>query len=205
MPIGLGQKQQDRRRRVLREDRVTDETAAEGGRRRSRRRSPHRYGPGARRHHQPALLELLPRRWPTLLATFSLAALVIGTLLVAVWGATGSGPMAGAQLWQSPDATEFLSRAVNWLASVAMLGAAVVAFQIYLLRKHRRDDYQGHYLAWLWAASFAVLTASDLGTGWGAWTLLLVAARVGLPDWAVTLAMLAPTLAIAIWMGFEVR
>ena len=205
MPIGLGQKQHDRRRRVLRDERVVEEAASEGARRRSRRRPPHRYGAGARRQRQPALLDLLPRRWPALVATFLAALSLISAMLLGVWGVTGSGPLANLPLWQTAQAGSILSRAVSWYGSVSMLGVSLVAFQIYLLRKHRRDDYQGHYAVWLWVAVFSLLTAADLGIGWGAWAIGALGGALGLPPWGVTLWMVAPTLGIAVRLGFEVR
>ena len=137
----------------------------------------------------------------TLLAALSL----ISAMLLGVWGVTGSGPLESWPLWQTSPASGILSRAVSWYGSVSMLGVSVVAFQIYLLRKHRRDDYQGHYAVWLWGAVFALLTASDLGIGWGAWAIESLGGSLGLPPWGVTLWMVAPTLGIAVRLGFEVR
>lgn len=184
---------------------MSEEAATEGSRRRSRRRPPHRYGAGARRQRQPALLDLLPRRWPALVATFLATLSLISAMLLGVWGVTGSGPLANLPLWQTAQAGSILSRAVSWYGSVSMLGVSLVAFQIYLLRKHRRDDYQGHYAVWLWVAVFSLLTAADLGIGWGAWAIESCGASLGLPPWGVSLWMVAPTLGIAARLGFEVR
>jgi hypothetical protein len=47
----------------------------------------------------------------------------------------------------------------GWLAQVALGVAAAVALIVRLMRRHRRDDYNGRYRAWGWLAGLFVITS----------------------------------------------
>ncbi len=48
-----------------------------------------------------------------------------------------------------------------WFSSLMLLAAAVTAYMIYTVRRHRIDDYQGRYRIWLWAAAWWFVMATD--------------------------------------------
>ena len=50
-----------------------------------------------------------------------------------------------------------------WFSSLVLLAAAMVALVVYGIRRHKVDDYHGHYRIWLWAAMGAFLLATDAG------------------------------------------
>jgi hypothetical protein len=47
----------------------------------------------------------------------------------------------------------------GWLAQVSLGVATSVALMVRLMRRHRRDDYNGRYRAWGWLAGLFVITA----------------------------------------------
>jgi hypothetical protein len=47
----------------------------------------------------------------------------------------------------------------GWLAQVTLGVAAAVALIVRLMRRHRRDDYNGRYRAWGWLAGLFVITS----------------------------------------------
>ncbi len=47
----------------------------------------------------------------------------------------------------------------GWLAQIDLLLAACVALIVRVMRRHRRDDYQGRYRAWGWLAGLFLVTA----------------------------------------------
>ena len=49
----------------------------------------------------------------------------------------------------------------NWFASLLLLTAGLLAIIIYRVRRHKVDDYRGHYHVWLWAAACWFLMATD--------------------------------------------
>jgi len=48
-----------------------------------------------------------------------------------------------------------------WFSSTTLTLAALVAVIVYTVRRHRRDDYHGHYRVWLWAAMCWLLMSLD--------------------------------------------
>lgn len=107
-----------------------------------------------------------------------------------------------------------------WLAQIWLVVAAGTALVIRLMRRHRRDDYQGRYRAWGWLAGLLLVTACagivPLGTlvgavvadatgiafgpaGIGWWFALATAAYVPVVLWAVL--PLHERRGTACWMG----
>lgn len=162
MAIGKGLQRDDRRRRVLRDERSVDE-GTEAGRRRLGRRVRTRYGAAARRRHQPAIVDLLPLRWrslgPTLAVLLSVVALLTTGLVLDAQQAES------LQLAPRPDLRDglfgTLARMATWCASASWLIAALIGSQIFLVRRHRRDDYRGHFALWRRLSFLAVLMSID--------------------------------------------
>lgn len=50
----------------------------------------------------------------------------------------------------------------NWFASLLLLTAGLLAILIYSVRRHKVDDYRGHYHVWLWAAACWFVMATDV-------------------------------------------
>ena len=96
----------------------------------------------------------------------------------------------------------------GWLAQIDLLLAAGVALIVRVMRRHRRDDYQGRYRAWGWMAGLFLFTACAgmvplgplfgavvadlsgvvLGPGGGGWWVVLA----GISYAAVTLWAVLP-------------
>jgi len=130
------------------------------------------YEDAAHPERHPALAT----RLPTTLAGLGLASTAIllamgGAIALAVSGPlfgrplleagslAGGGRFAGslAVLQEATDPRAPLPVHV-WLGVVSLLAAAAVAGSVKVMRRHRRDDYQGRFRAWGWLA--ALLTAA---------------------------------------------
>ncbi len=53
----------------------------------------------------------------------------------------------------------------SWCMSVMLLLLSVGAVLVYLLRRHKADDYRGRYRLWLYLAGFAGFLSFDVATG----------------------------------------
>ena len=52
-----------------------------------------------------------------------------------------------------------------WFSSTVLLSSSLAAVLVYSVRRHRKDDYQGHYRVWLWAALCWLLLSVDETAG----------------------------------------
>ena len=119
------------------------------------------YGDGSFMDEQMRLLDLVPKRWTIFL----------------LWLIAGLGTIAGLEIlhsWQSAQTTAITSVQLSafdlsktgclcsWFSSLLLLSAAVMAMLVYTVRRHRTDDYHGHYRIWLWAALCWFLAATDV-------------------------------------------
>jgi len=101
---------------------------------------------------QPRLTDLIPRRLSTFFLWLVAGVLVVAALeglyawmpSVAHW--TTDGRVAAFDL----DSEGSLG---VWFSSMTLAAAGLVAIVIYLVRRHRQDDYTGRYRIWLWAAT----------------------------------------------------
>ncbi|MCS7304902.1 MAG: hypothetical protein NZ602_07325 [Thermoguttaceae bacterium] len=160
--------QRDDRRRLL----LCEPTAsAQGGsaRKRCRRKraqpiSPH-YGDASFLERIPRLTDLIPRSlWPYGLA------LVVGLGIIGGLEWLYAGLMPQLARWISPGAVATFDLAAEgslavWFSSTTLLLAAVVSGIVYSVRRYRRDDYQGRYRIWLWAAGCWLLMSVDETAG----------------------------------------
>lgn len=157
-----------RRRRVMRED-VLD-SGSQASPNPSRSAEFQRYNSSEVLKQQPSLLDWLPRRsWTNRL--FSLGWLLLAALMLAGHyhrllprsesAQAGQGDtLTGSQdlLWSLNQASSLTQ--LFWTASGLL--AVFLAYQLFLLRRHREDDYTGTYRVWLWALPVVALVA---GTG----------------------------------------
>jgi hypothetical protein len=117
------------------------------------------YGDAEFLQSQLRLTDLVPRR---LIAYF---------LLLAV-GLAAIGGLLALRLWlpdllRAPDIRLTIADVGspgslgNWFASLLLLAASLLTVVIYTVRRHKVDDYRGHYRIWLWAAACWFLMATD--------------------------------------------
>jgi|YNPBryunderm2012_1023409.scaffolds.fasta_scaffold03286_4 hypothetical protein len=180
-----GTQRDDRRRLLLCEP--TGTAQAGPVRKRSRRKrpllgSPH-YGDGAFLEHIPRLTDLIPRPiWP-----YGLALLVgLGIIGGLEWLYADLRPRLTP--WTTPGTLETFDLQSKgalavWFSSTTFLLASGVALIVYLVRRYRRDDYQGRYRIWLWAAGCWGLMSLDntanLHEGFQEMMVVLTGQRLG--------------------------
>jgi len=112
---------------------------------------------------QPRVTDLIPIRWSFyLLLAAGGAAAISGFEVLYAWSLrlsslTTDGCVAAFDL----DAEGSLAA---WFSSTILLFAGLVAVVVYMVRRHRKDDYQGYYRVWLWTAACCVLMSVDEGS-----------------------------------------
>lgn len=165
--------------------------------------------------------------------------LVIAAVLVPLGGivaATCSGPLFGRDLFVGGGRFARTVAAAGavfdplgiaslqiWLAQTLLVAAAGVALIVRLMRRHRRDDFNGRFRAWGWMAFVLVATACDgvvpvgrlvaavfsdatgivlgpSGIGW--WVAISSLVVVAVSLWAVL--PLHERLATSIWLSLAV-
>jgi len=155
----------DRRRRML-----ADECLGVGSRAATQmgpgglppERKSENYGDAEFLDQQPRLIDLVPRRlW--VLALVWLAGLAAVTGLEMLHARTADmlpdhGRPAAFDLGTAGSLG-------TWFSSVLLLAAAIGAVAVYAIRRHRTDDYNGHYRVWLWAALWWGLMSADQVAG----------------------------------------
>ena len=117
------------------------------------------YGDAAFLEQQPRLLDLVPR------GLIALTLLAMAGVAISVGLEAAYGWMLG-RVARGGASVAALDLAVKgslgcWFSSLMLLAAAVVAYLIYSVRRHRIDDYQGRYRIWLWAAAWWFVMATD--------------------------------------------
>jgi hypothetical protein len=109
---------------------------------------------------QLRLTDLVPKRLGVILLLFVAGLLVVAGLeALYSWmpdlaARTTDGRVAAFDL----DSEGSLGA---WFSSITLLLASVVAVLVYTVRRYRKDDYQGHYRVWLWAALCWFLLSVD--------------------------------------------
>jgi hypothetical protein len=163
-PLGRGAHRDDRRRRLMAEDRSANLGPAEDGVLgpgvvpTANHKSEH-YGDAAFLDDQLRLTDLIPRRLITVLLLPAIGGAAIAcliTLYVAtpkVFGAADRMPLAA--VLGCPGSLG------NWLSALLLLAASFYSLVNYSIRRHKTDDYHGRYRVWLWAAACWFLMATD--------------------------------------------
>ncbi|MGQ9576612.1 MAG: hypothetical protein ACUVUC_14985 [Thermoguttaceae bacterium] len=127
------------------------------------RRSVH-YGDATFLDRQPRPTDLIPTR----LAWFLLG-LVLGGALIAGLEALHVWMPRIAQWTGSAQVRAFDLSArgslAGWCSSMLLALAALVALIVYSVRRHKADDYRGHYRVWLWAAGLWLVLSIDTTAG----------------------------------------
>ncbi len=192
-------------------------------------RSPVEYAPEADPEKQPGIATLLPTR----IAGFAMAAagivVVLGAAItVGTYGpAIGAlGNLAGPRFARSVAVLRACldvrgaGSLAAWLGQLLLLGSAVVATAVRLMRRHRRDDSRGRALAWGWLAimfsiaacgsalplgrlvggCIADATGIVLGPdGFGWWVAIAAISLGGISLWAIL--PLQERLATSLWLA----
>ncbi len=124
------------------------------------RQSPN-YGNASFLNEQLRLTDLIPRRLITILVLFALGLAMAGGLeTLYAW-------MGGLTLAEGKPIAAFdlggEGSLADWFNSITLFLAATIALIVYTVRRHRTDDYQGHYRVWLWASACCLLMSVDVG------------------------------------------
>ena len=126
------------------------------------------YGPEAHPEKQKGPATLLPTGAVGLMVAAVAMLVPVGAALVLA----AAGPVFGrpvfaiegrfARTMQAAAACfdpRSMQSLAGWFAQVALGVAAAVALIVRLMRRHRRDDYNGRYRAWGWLAGLFVITS----------------------------------------------
>jgi hypothetical protein len=118
------------------------------------------YGDAEFMDQQRRLIDLIPQRRLTIALAYAVGLVAIAGLeALYSWIPDLLPQTAGIQV-----ATFNLNASgslASWLSSLLLLAAGLVAVEVYSIRRHKVDDYHGHYRVWLWAASCWFLMATD--------------------------------------------
>jgi hypothetical protein len=147
-----------RRRRVLLES--TSMAEPDDRQPSSRRRQRRTYADEALKENQLRLCDLIPKAWWTIL----LFLLVPCGMLFGI----AQGYLHFHQQEDIVAATFALNGSGNlasWFASLLLLLAGVGSLQVYLLRRHKLDDYRGRYKVWLVVAGWCAIASLDASSG----------------------------------------
>ena len=119
------------------------------------------YGDAAFMDDEMRLTDAIPRKLTTyLLLLLGGIAVIAGIELLHVWMPTMGAYTADHRI-VAFDLTAEASLCV-YFSSAALQMACLVAILVYMIRRHRVDDYQGQYRIWLWAAlCWFVLSADE--------------------------------------------
>jgi hypothetical protein len=123
-----------------------------------------RYADQGRPDRQPRLVDLIPRRrlWQNVIAV--VGGIAIAGLLAAHWATHRAGVTIPAAVVKTFDVTASDSIAA-WGRAAVLASAAGMALLVYIVRRHRTDDYRGGYRIWLWAAAWLMAMSIDVVAG----------------------------------------
>ena len=147
----------ERRRRVL-----IDESTGVPGQAAGGQPSPEDQGgytAAARLENQPRLTDLIPQR---LRAWALLVLLAVAAIYGLQQGASHLQLDNGAGV--NRFALEGPGTLAAWYTSSLLLVAAGGCLMVYWLRRHKIDDYRGHYRLWLWGAAWCLVASLETST-----------------------------------------
>ena len=116
------------------------------------------YGFGADRRSQRKTTDLIPKRF----LSYSLVVLVLVSCLAGLNFAASHAAGWQSQIGdagQSAFAIRGGGSLASWFSSFLLIMTGLASLQIYALRLHRCDDYQGTYRLWLWMAVIFVIAS----------------------------------------------
>lgn len=200
-----------RRRRLVVDPAKTSESATsveESQVKPKRSRDSSAYGYGADRRNQLKTTDLVPKRPRSVGFVVVALAILVGLLNYLSVAAPAWEPFIGtdgvnALALYGPGTLN------GWLCSVLMMLGAMACWQIYALRKHRRDDYRGSYRLWF-VMSIVCLTGSMVcSADIGSIAIHLLGSLTGyssLPNsWIVPGVLILALTGLTVRVAFEVR
>ena len=122
------------------------------------------YTDDALAERQPRLCDLIPWRVATLVCVL-LGGVVLIFAVEFLFIRLGQQPGIYSRRQLRPFDPGATGSLASWVGSGFLLLAAFLAVQVYLLRRHRHDDYRGYYRGWLWVAAVLVVGSLDATTG----------------------------------------
>lgn len=157
----------ERRRRVLRDEVLgaTDQDGPDDDSRPVREEADGRvYSDAALAQRQAPLTSLLPQKALTLVAWFLGGGLAIAGIELLYAKLFVGLP----ESYRAPLAVFDLTARGNiahWFTSLMLVVGAITSSLVYLIRRHRLDDYRGRYRVWQWATACFLLGSFDAATG----------------------------------------
>jgi hypothetical protein len=157
----------ERRRRVLMDETGTTEESTAGSTPSSTTTSGSRntpdYAEAAKAVRQVRLSDLVPRKAWLVAALTCLALLLTAGVIAAIW-------YAPTWPWLNQAAREIFAPGnrgslASWFSSLLLLMCAAGAMQIYLLRRHKVNDYRGRYRLWVPVALLLFVASADAVIG----------------------------------------
>ncbi|MEX0937820.1 MAG: hypothetical protein WDZ59_08155 [Pirellulales bacterium] len=208
MLIAFSLARPDRRRRVFSDERISSELAGAGADTgHTRKQLPAdaaRYTAAAAVSQHARVSDLVPRRYRTIALGFGVGAVLIAALETAYAYARPVAAQLGEQAFGALDLASGSSVA-SWFGAMLLAASALVSGLIYIVRRHRIDDYPGRYRVWLWAAiTLAVISLSATSSFHSTLAALTVYAS-GWTGWrSGTLWWLLPGAAVGLYVGVRV-
>lgn len=145
-----------RRRRVLSEEFVpTDQDAVACS-----KKPMQAYSYGANRRNQPKTTDLIPKRAGAFGLFFIFVFSIIAGLNVLAANASSLVEFIGESATTSL-AISGAGTLSNWICCVSLFLCSAICFQLFLIRKHKRDDYGGMYRVWILMAIMFLLASID--------------------------------------------
>jgi hypothetical protein len=119
-----------------------------------------RYGEQANIEHHPQVTDFVPRRIGKVVLTVLAGLIIVGAAESLDRYSTQIEALLPAV--SKSEITRFLSPGLSqgliaWSSAMVLLTAGMYARLIFMLRRHRVDDYRGHYRIWRTASWLAVL------------------------------------------------
>ncbi|MBS0207445.1 MAG: hypothetical protein JSS27_00690 [Planctomycetes bacterium] len=151
-----GSSNDDRRRRVLTDEVIGARHEVNEGATPRRRATDRPAAPGT----HPSVIDLIPQRYSVIALFTTLGLLAVAALAAGHYFMPEIAAFAGTTHLPAFDIDGANSLAV-WFSSFTRGAAAVVALLIYIVRRHKADDYHGRYRIWLWAAAGWLLLSVD--------------------------------------------
>jgi hypothetical protein len=117
------------------------------------------YTESARLENQPRLTDLIPQQLRTWLLLVLLAATAIYGLQQA-----SSRLLTGSEEVVNRFGLNGPGTLAAWYSSGLLLVTAGGCLMVYLVRRHKVDDYRGHYRLWLWVSAWCLVASLETAT-----------------------------------------
>ncbi len=158
----------ERRRRVFRDEMIAtpdrEGTQADDSRQSRDDADGRVYPDAASAQRQAPLTSLLPQRALTLVLLFLGGGLAIAGIELLYARLLVGLPEPFRESLAVFDLTA-RGNIANWFASLPLVIGAVTSLLVYLIRRHRIDDYRGRYRMWQWATACFMIGSFDAATG----------------------------------------